>query len=110
MIKVVLVNLLSNAIKFTPKGGKINLVITSDDENAKISIIDSGVGIKEQHIQTIFGIDKKYKTMGTNGEEGSGLGLIVCQEFILRHGGKIGVESEPEKGTHFFFTVPLDSN
>lgn len=108
MIETVLRNLISNAIKFTPNKGRI--VVTGIDENGsiKISVSDTGVGIKDEHKTKLFSIDSKVQTKGTNKETGSGLGLVVCKEFIETHSGKIWVESEIGKGSTFCFILPSE--
>jgi signal transduction histidine kinase len=70
---------------------------------------DDGVGISEENIAKIFRIDSKHKTSGTMGEKGTGLGLILCKEFVEKHGGKIEVKSEVGKGSEFSFTLPLNN-
>jgi signal transduction histidine kinase len=73
----------------------------------EISVKDNGVGISEEDINKIFKIDSKHKTLGTKGEKGTGLGLILCKEFVEKNGGKIEVKSEIGKGSRFSFTLPL---
>jgi len=106
MISTILRNLISNAIKFTYPGGKI--VISSDKkpDELMISISDNGIGIKKEVIDKLFRIDETYIAPGTQEEKGTGLGLILCKEFIEKHGGKIWVESEVDKGSTFYFTIP----
>jgi signal transduction histidine kinase len=70
------------------------------------SVRDNGIGMNDAERAKLFRIDEAHATKGTRKEEGTGLGLILCKEFINRHGGKIWVESEPEKGSTFFFTIP----
>ncbi|RLD83449.1 MAG: hypothetical protein DRJ07_06640 [Bacteroidetes bacterium] len=109
MIATVLRNLISNAIKFTPKNG--NIVISSEkltnSNFIKISVKDTGVGIPKDKIDDLFHIDKNISTQGTEKETGTGLGLILCKEFVEKHGGKIWVESEAGKGSTFMFTLPV---
>jgi signal transduction histidine kinase len=107
MINTVVRNLLSNAIKFTPDSGKIFFKAAEDGKFLKVSIIDTGVGISPENIDKLFRIDVHHTTMGTSAEKGTGLGLILCKEFIKKHGGEIWVESEPGKGSEFLFTLPL---
>ena len=107
MLEIVLVNLLSNAVKFTPENGGIKIEVQPVTDFVQVKVTDTGVGIEPGAINNIFKIDKKHKTAGTSGEEGSGLGLIVCQEFIHKNGGEITVQSEVGKGTTFAFTIPL---
>ncbi|MCD4791201.1 MAG: tetratricopeptide repeat protein, partial [Bacteroidales bacterium] len=112
MIGTVIRNLISNAIKFTPKDGEISinarLTPGENEQNfTQISVKDNGVGI-EKEIQTkLFNISKNTSTKGTEDEAGTGLGLILCKEFVEKHGGKIWVKSETGKGSSFFFTIPF---
>lgn len=106
MILVVLRNLISNAIKFTPKGGDILLSIEHSNDSAKISVKDTGVGIPAEHVNNLFHIDKKTTTQGTENEQGNGLGLILCKEFVEYNKGKISVESKVGQGTTISFTLP----
>ena len=106
MLSTVLRNLISNAIKFTLRGGNIDVTAEKTDNWVKITISDNGVGIPENSIHKLFSLGGKFSTKGTNNEEGTGLGLILCKEFVEKHGGKIWVESELGKGSKFIFTVP----
>lgn len=99
-------NLLSNAIKFTPQGGTINISSHSNSSMPTVCIKDSGVGIKEDNQKKLFKIGAQISTRGTNNEKGSGLGLILCKEFVERNGGSIWLESNTGQGTSFFFTIP----
>jgi len=107
MFSTVVRNLVANAIKFTNERGRINIEIRKRENNCEITVGDTGVGISEENIGKIFRIDSNHSTLGTNGEKGTGLGLILCKEFIEKHNGKIGVESKVGKGTRFIFTLPL---
>lgn len=112
MINTVIRNLVSNAIKFTPKGGDITIKSRTikDERNqafAEISVRDRGVGISSEIQSKLFKITETITTKGTEAETGTGLGLIICKEFVDKHGGKIWVESEAEKGSEFLFTIPL---
>jgi len=100
-------NLLSNAIKFTIAHGQIIISTEKREDEVVILIHDSGVGIPKESLDRLFHIEFKQSTMGTNKEHGSGLGLIICKEFIEKNGGRIWVESEINKGSKFYFTVPL---
>ncbi|HNS28936.1 MAG TPA: PAS domain-containing sensor histidine kinase [Tenuifilaceae bacterium] len=107
IVKTIFRNLLSNAIKFTPKGGSITLASHKDDHGfVQISIQDNGIGIPEEIIENLFKINKKVSRPGTEQEPSTGLGLILCKEFIEKHGGRIWVESMPQKGSTFYFTLP----
>ena len=108
MIQSVLRNLLSNALKFTPENGSIEMNALEMNTEVIISIKDSGVGISEPSLKRIFDQDQPVKTLGTNKESGSGLGLILCKDFVEKNGGKIWVESEKGKGSTFSFTVPVN--
>src|SRR6056297_201226 len=108
MINTVIRNLVSNALKFTQEKGYIK--VTSEDfgeDQVKISVIDNGIGIDQEEIQQLFKITTNFYKEGTNSETGTGLGLILCQEFIEKNDGKIWVESEKGKGSSFNFTIPL---
>ena len=123
-LNTILRNLISNAIKFTPEGGEIEigtiplnpplakgesvaggLYSEENDKYITIYIRDSGIGMSRDILDKLFRIDESISTRGTAGEKGTGLGLILCKEFIEKHGGKIWVESEVGKGSTFYFTV-----
>jgi two-component system sensor histidine kinase/response regulator len=108
MIQSVLRNLLSNALKFTPENGSVEMSAVEMNTEVKVSIKDSGVGISESNLKRIFDQDQPLKTTGTNKESGSGLGLILCKDFVEKTGGRIWVESEEGKGSTFIFTIPLN--
>ncbi|MCB1190541.1 MAG: hybrid sensor histidine kinase/response regulator [Leptospiraceae bacterium] len=107
MVNIVIKNLLSNAFKFTNRNGKIEINAKQKEESLTISIIDTGIGIIQENLSKLFMIDKPVKQYGTEGERGTGLGLILCQNFIKRNYGKIWVESEFGRGTNVSFTLPL---
>lgn len=107
MIETVLRNLINNAIKFTPENGKITLTACKTDNQVEIKITDTGIGISSEELLTLFKIDSTIKRKGTNNEDGSGLGLILCKEFVEKHNGEIGVESIQGKGSSFYFTLPV---
>lgn len=106
MIKLVIRNLISNALKFTHAGGRVELLAKIEDGNTVISIKDDGVGIKKEDLIRLFRIDDQLKTKGTADETGSGLGLILCREFIEQNNGRIWVNSTFGKGSMFHFTLP----
>jgi signal transduction histidine kinase len=110
MLKVVLRNLVSNGIKFTNSGGEINILTEQTASFLTVTVSDNGVGIKPETINNLFDISKKVTTAGTSNEKGTGLGLMLCKEFIERHGGKIWVESVPGEGSDFKFTLPLSAH
>ena len=105
MLNTVLRNLVSNAIKFTHPGGEIIISAEKKQNEIIFSVSDSGVGISKSNIEKLFRIDNNYSTPGTQKEKGTGLGLILCKEFIEKHGGKIWVESEEGTGSTFYFTL-----
>lgn len=105
MVDTVLRNLVSNAIKFTHNGGVIKIITESKDNDVLISVDDSGIGIKKNSIKNLFEIGH-HSDYGTEDEKGSGMGLILCKEFVLKNKGKIWVESEENKGSSFKFTLP----
>jgi signal transduction histidine kinase len=104
-INTVVRNLISNAIKFTPGGGLIKLGVHKKGPQIVVSIADTGVGMSQQIIEKLFRIDSKHSTKGTDDEKGTGLGLILCKEFVEKNGGKLWVESEESKGSVFYFTL-----
>ena len=106
MISTILRNLVSNAIKFTNTGGKITIAAQDYQNKLTISVHDTGIGIPPEAIDKLFNIDSKHSTYGTQNEKGTGLGLILCKEFVEKHGGKIWVESEEGNGSTFYFTLP----
>lgn len=106
MIETVLRNLVNNAIKFTPEDGTIEITARQIDGQISICVKDSGVGISEEDARNLFQIASTVKRKGTNNEDGSGLGLILCKEFVDKNNGTIWVNSSPGEGSSFFFTVP----
>lgn len=109
-VQSVLRNLLSNAIKFTPKNGKITLSLEKNNGKAQIAVEDTGIGISNENKKKLFRLDKYFTTPGTNDEPGSGLGLILCKEFVEKNNGTIWAESEIGRGSRFIFTLPLYEN
>jgi two-component system sensor histidine kinase/response regulator len=105
MLKTIVRNFLSNAVKFSPENSSIEISVTSDADFAKISICDHGVGIAADRLDSIF--HKGETTYGTGGEEGSGLGLQLCQDFAHKIGGDVMVESVEGEGSTFSVLVPL---
>lgn len=106
MLSAILRNLISNAIKFTNPEGSVVVSACQQKNEILVSVTDTGVGIDEDEIWKLFRIDKNHSTFGTHDEKGTGLGLILCKEFVDKHGGKIWVESEPGNGSKFSFTIP----
>lgn len=106
-IATVIRNLVSNAIKFTANGGWIDINAKENGNYVEISVNDSGIGIKGDDIDKIFLLDGSFTTKGTANESGTGLGLLLCKEFVEKNNGKIWAESKKGKGSTFFFTLPL---
>ncbi|MFY9151476.1 MAG: PAS domain-containing sensor histidine kinase [Prolixibacteraceae bacterium] len=110
MISSILRNLLSNAVKFTRKDGKVTVSSkTTNNDRIEISVNDTGIGISANNIAKLFKIDEKVSSPGTEGETSTGLGLLLCKEFVEKHGGEIWVESELGKGSTFRFWLPVTS-
>lgn len=107
MISAVLRNLVFNAIKFSAKGSEIYLRANRAGSEVRVDVIDSGVGIPDENLKRLFTIDKSATTQGTEGEMGTGLGLVLCKEFIEKNDGKIWVESKEGKGSVFSFIIPV---
>ncbi len=107
MITTVIRNLLSNAIKFTPENGIIKINAKKYEDKIEVSVIDNGIGMCQDTISKLFRIDVNVTTLGTLKEKGTGLGLILCKEFVELHKGKIWVESEVNVGSTFKFTLPI---
>jgi len=109
MLNTVLRNLISNAIKFTPKSGAVRITAKPIKDNVvEISIADTGVGIKSEDINKMFQVNM-VRTCGTSGEQGNGLGLVLCKELIEKCNGTIGIESEVEEGSRFYVRLPVNS-
>ena len=106
MVSTILRNLISNAIKFSYPGGQIEISASNSKEEIKFIITDHGVGIRPEAIPKLWRIDESYSTIGTSKEKGTGLGLLLCKEFVEKHGGKIWVESQLGKGSTFAFIIP----
>jgi two-component system, sensor histidine kinase ChiS len=107
MIRTILRNLITNAVKFTYVNGKVHLNAIIREDQVEISVSDTGIGMSEETIGKLFRIDANLSTRGTENENGTGLGLFLCKEFVEKHKGKIWVESEEGKGSVFKFVLPL---
>lgn len=110
MITTVIRNLVSNALKFTKEGGFVKIISASKNNMIEITIEDSGIGISEENIKKLFRIDENVSTTGTAKEKGTGLGLILCKEFVEKNNGNISVESKIGQGSKFIFTLPKKQN
>ncbi|NDV64337.1 response regulator [Bacteroides sp. 224] len=107
MIKTVVRNLLSNAIKFSNKGTEVQVTVEEKDGMAMVSVQDYGCGIDEENQKKLLHTDTHFSTFGTNNEEGSGLGLLLCKDFVQKNGGELGFTSVKGEGSTFYFTIPL---
>ena len=110
MLNLVLRNLISNSIKFTPPNGSVNISAMKNDTEIQICINDTGIGISNDDLQSLFNGEIRFSNNGTSNEEGSGLGLLLCKEIVEKHSGRIWAESEFGKGSRFIFTLPLNSS
>jgi len=105
-VNTVIRNLMSNALKFTPRKGSVSIFANSYKDALEIGIRDTGVGMTAEQIQKVFDISTKHSTPGTEHEKGTGLGLILCKEFVEKNGGELNIESVIGKGSTFRFTLP----
>ncbi|MGF7079279.1 PAS domain S-box protein [Mucilaginibacter sp. UYCu711] len=106
MLETVIRNLLTNAVKFTNTGGEVVISVAKNEVETLFSVQDNGKGIPKQKIGELFNKHTNYTTYGTAGEKGTGLGLNLCHDFVLKHGGRLWVESKEDVGSTFFFTIP----
>lgn len=107
MFRSVMRNLVANALKFTQAGGKVSLSAQKAGDMVEFAVADTGAGIPKEHVPKLFRIDEAYSTRGTANESGTGLGLVLCDEFVRLNKGSIWVESEVDKGSTFYFTAPF---
>ena len=110
MLRVVLRNLIGNAIKFSDEGGEVSINAGTSDDAIEVSITDTGIGIAEDERETLFQIDAKASSGRGTREKGTGLGLILCKEFVSKMGGRIWVDSRVSQGSTFCFTIPRDGS
>jgi len=108
-VTTVVRNLISNAIKFTPSNGVIKLSAEQKGNEVLVSVADTGVGMSKAVVDKLFKLDSKHSTPGTANEKGTGLGLILCKDFVVKNGGRLWVESEEGKGSVFYFTINISS-
>ncbi len=106
MVKTIFRNLINNAIKYTHAYGKIVITAVENKQFVEVTVNDNGIGISDDERKNLFKIDSLHSTPGTRNEKGTGLGLLLCKEFVELHGGNIRVESEAGKGSRFSFTLP----
>jgi len=98
----------TNAVKYTPKNGTVVIEVKYlEEKSVVISFRDNGIGMSDKMIEHLFQLDVQTNRSGTEGEPSSGLGLLLCKEFVEKQGGKIWVENEEGKGSSFYFTVPI---
>ena len=107
MVKTVIRNLISNAIKFSNEGAEVVVSLAEEDGMAIVSVKDSGCGIDEENQRKLLHTDTHFSTFGTNNEEGSGLGLLLCKDFVIKNGGKLWFTSKKGEGSTFSFSIPL---
>ncbi|PKP10024.1 MAG: hypothetical protein CVU09_08960 [Bacteroidetes bacterium HGW-Bacteroidetes-4] len=107
MLNTIVRNLLANAIKFTYPGGQITINLISHSDYHEISVSDTGMGMSPETVSKLFKASTKSTVAGTQNERGTGLGLLICKEFVERHGGSIRAESETNIGSTFYFTLPF---
>jgi two-component system, sensor histidine kinase and response regulator len=110
MMSSILRNLITNSIKFTKPLGQVTLSSFHNGDTVRLIISDTGIGMDDKKLETIFHLDKTRTTKGTAGEKGSGLGLILSKEFVEKHGGRIEVESIVGEGTQFTLVLPVLKN
>lgn len=106
MLQTVISNLVNNAIKYTETGGEIIIDSAATDESVELSLTDNGIGMEQATIEKLFKFEETVSKVGTNNEKGTGLGLILCNEFIEKNDGEIIIESEPGRGTTFILRFP----
>ncbi|HAN17552.1 MAG: hypothetical protein A2X13_03050 [Bacteroidetes bacterium GWC2_33_15] len=106
ILETILRNLVSNAIKYTNTGGRVEIQAIKKETHTELSVSDNGTGMSKDVIDKLFLIGEQESLQGTSGEKGTGLGLILCKDFVEKHGGKIWIHSEPEKGSIFYFSIP----
>jgi signal transduction histidine kinase len=106
MLNTILRNLITNAIKFTTKGGRIHVYAVEKNGFVETTVEDTGVGMDNETMDRIFRLDISHTKKGTDDESGTGLGLVLCKEFVKKHGGNIRIESEVGKGSKFIFSLP----
>jgi two-component system sensor histidine kinase/response regulator len=109
MVTTIIRNLLTNAVKFTNEQGTVTLRLKTAEDGVLIEVEDTGIGMAPDELDKLFRVDVSNKSIGNaaSRSKGTGLGLILCKEFVLRHGGTISVTSDPGKGSRFSVRLPL---
>ena len=107
LLSTILRNLISNAVKYTLNGGQVRVFCEQNSNEITISVEDTGIGMSEKQLDNLFRLDSNVTMPGTSEEKGTGLGLILCREFVDMHQGKIWASSKPKEGSIFSFTLPL---
>jgi signal transduction histidine kinase len=107
MLDSIVRNLVENSLKFTPRNGRITVSVNYQGSMAEVIVSDNGQGMTPDVMENLFDMERNISTPGTEEEAGTGLGLILCKEFVELHGGRIWVESKPDEGSAFHFTLPL---
>ena len=110
MLKTIVRNLVINAIKFTRKNGRIELLALPKKDKIEVSVLDNGIGMTVEESGKLFDINPNKTKNGTNNEPGTGLGLLLCRDLVIKHDGRIWAESEPDKGSCVKFTLPESHN
>lgn len=108
MLQAILRNLVSNAVKFTEPGGLVEISSENINNKTNVYIKDDGIGISPENMTKLFDVATNFSQRGTANEKGTGIGLLLCKDFVGRHGGRIWVESETGKGTTIGFTLPTE--
>lgn len=107
-MKTVIRNLLSNAIKFSNENSEVVVKMEEQGDMAVISVKDNGCGIDEEGQKKLLHTDTHFSTFGTNNEEGSGLGLLLCQDFVVKNGGKLWFTSKKRRRVHILFLCSVE--
>jgi signal transduction histidine kinase len=110
ILAIIIRNLISNGIKYTQKGGNVTLTVNQEEGSTVLKVSDTGVGMSPRVLEKLFKIEETFTTEGTGNEMGTGLGLVICKEFIETLGGTIAVESSVGKGTSFYVTIPASGS
>jgi signal transduction histidine kinase len=106
MLETALRNIISNAIKFSESGDKVTVDVSKNEDDVVFKITDNGIGMSKKIRENLFKVDVNTTRKGTGGEPSTGLGLLLCKEFIEKHNGKIWVESAEGKGSTFYVSLP----